>query len=136
MNIRSRTAGKVLLILGAILALIAIFAALFDWNMTKPYIQRQVGEKTGRDFIIAGDLDVRLSLNPLISAQGVSLANAGWGTKQPMLAVDKIAFRISLWDLLKGDIVLPEVSASRPKVILEKSEDGKKNWDLKKGNGI
>ncbi|MBN9125213.1 MAG: AsmA family protein [Nitrosospira sp.] len=133
MNIRSRTAGKVLLILGAILALIAIFAALFDWNMTKPYIQRQVGEKTGRDFIIAGDLDVRLSLNPLISAQGVSLANAGWGTKQPMLAVDKIAFRISLWDLLKGDIVLPEVSASRPKVILEKSEDGKKNWDLKKG---
>lgn len=133
MNIRSRTAGKVLLILGAILALIAIFAALFDWNMTKPYIQRQVGEKTGRDFIIAGDLDVRLSLNPLISAQGVSLANPGWGTKQPMLAVDKIAFRISLWDLLKGDIVLPEVSASRPKVILEKSEDGKKNWDLKKG---
>lgn len=132
MNIRSRTAGKVLLILGAILALIAIFAALFDWNMTKPYIQRQVSEKTGRDFIIAGDLDVRLSLNPLISAQGVSLANAEWGTKQPMLAVDKIAFRVSLWDLLKGDIVLPEVSASRPKVILEKSEDGKKNWDLKK----
>lgn len=121
-----------LLILGAVLALVAIFAALFDWNMTKPYIQRQVSEKTGRDFIIAGDLDVRLSLSPLISAQGVSLANAEWGTEQPMLAVDKIAFRVSLWDLLKGDIVLPELSASRPKVILEKRKDGRKNWELKK----
>jgi uncharacterized protein involved in outer membrane biogenesis len=100
--------------------------------MAKPYIQRQVSEKTGREFMIAGDLDVQLSLNPLISAEGVSLANAEWGTKQPMLAVDKIAFRVSLLDLLKGDIVLPEVAASQPKVILEKSEDGKKNWELKK----
>jgi uncharacterized protein involved in outer membrane biogenesis len=100
--------------------------------MAKPYIQRQVSEKTGREFMIAGDLDVQLSLNPLISAEGVSLANAEWGTEQPMLAVDKIAFRVSLLDLLKGDIVLPEVAASQPKVILEKSEDGKKNWELKK----
>ena len=132
MNIRSRTTRKVLLILGAVLVLAVAFAIWFDWNMTKPYIQRQISEKTGREFVIAGDLDVRLSLNPLISAEGVSLANAEWGTEQPMLAVDKIAFRVSLWDLLKGDIVLPEVSASLPKVILEKSEDGKKNWELKK----
>src|SRR5688500_12696336 len=111
--------------------LVTIFIVWFDWNMIKPYVERQVTEKTGREFVIQ-DLDVRLSLNPLISAQGVSLANAEWGTEQPMLAVDGIAFRVSLWDLLKGDIVLPEVSVSQPKVILEKSEDGKKNWELKK----
>jgi uncharacterized protein involved in outer membrane biogenesis len=121
-----------LLILGVFIAFAVAFAIWFDWNMAKPYIQRQVTEKTGREFVIAGDLDVRLSLNPLISAQGVSLANAEWGTEQPMLGVDKIAFRVSLLDLLKGDIVLPEVSASQPKVILEKSEDGKKNWEFKK----
>src|SRR5690242_9379863 len=122
MNMRSRTTRKILLIAGALLAFAVAFAIWFDWNMAKPYIQRQVTEKTGREFVIAGDLDVRLSLNPLISAEGVSLANAEWGTEQPMLAVKKIAFRISLWDLLKGDIVLPEVSASQPKIVLEKSE--------------
>jgi uncharacterized protein involved in outer membrane biogenesis len=132
MNIRSRTARRVLLIFSIFIAFAVALAIWFDWNMAKPYIQRQVSEKTGREFVIAGDLDVRLSLNPLISAQGISLANAEWGTKQPMLAVDGIAFRVSLWDLLKGDIVLPDVSASQPKVILEKSEDGKKNWELKK----
>jgi uncharacterized protein involved in outer membrane biogenesis len=132
MNIRSRTARRTLLILGVFIAFAVAFAIWFDWNMAKPYIQRHVTEKTGREFVIAGDLDVRLSLNPLISAEGVSLANAEWGTEQPMLAVDKIAFRVSLWDLLRGDIVLPEVTASQPRVILEKSEDGKKNWELKK----
>jgi AsmA family protein len=40
--------------------------------------------------------------------------------------------RISLWDLLAGDIVLPEVSVSQPKIVLEISEDGKRNWEFKK----
>ena len=111
--------------------LVTIFIIWFDWNMIKPYVERQVTEKTGREFVIR-DLDVRLSLNPLISAEGISLANAEWGTEQPMLGVEKVAFRISLWDLLLGDIVLPEVSVARSKIILEKSADGKRNWDLKK----
>jgi uncharacterized protein involved in outer membrane biogenesis len=111
--------------------LVTIFIIWFDWNMIKPYVERQVTEKTGREFVIR-DLDVRLSLNPLISAEGISLANAEWGTEQPMLGVDKVAFRISLWDLLLGDVVLPEVSVAGSKIILEKSADGKRNWDLKK----
>jgi len=79
-----------------------------------------------------GDVDVSLSLNPLVSAEGISLANAEWGTEQPMLDIGRASFRISLWDLILGDIVLPEVSISSPKIILEKSADGKRNWDLKK----
>lgn len=121
-----------MLIFGALVVLIAIFVIWFDWNMLKPYVERQVTEKTGREFTIRGDLDVRLSLNPLVSIGGLSLANAEWGTQQPMLDVDKAAFRVSLWDLFLGHVVLPEVSISRPKIILEKSEDGKRNWDLKK----
>src|SRR5687768_7284905 len=112
--------------------LVTIFVVWFDWNMIKPFVERQVTEKTGREFVIRGDLDVALSLNPFISVEGLSLANADWGTEQPMVAVDRVAVRISLWDLLFGDIVLPEVSISRPRVLLEKSLDGKRNWDLKK----
>lgn len=117
---------------GVLLALAVIFVAWFDWNMMKPYIERQVTGKTGREFAIQGDLDVKLSLNPLISIEGLSLANADWGTGQPMLGVNKLSFRVSLTDLLTGDIVLPEVSISRPKIILEKNADGRRNWDLKK----
>lgn len=116
----------------AFLLLVIAFAIWFDWNMLKPYVEQQVTEKTGRQFTIRGDLNVNLSLNPLISVEGLSLANAEWGTEQPMLDVGKTSFRISLWDLILGDIVLPEVSVSQPKIVLEKSMDGKRNWDLKK----
>ncbi|SEA24915.1 AsmA family protein [Nitrosospira multiformis] len=116
----------------ALLLLVIAFVLWFDWNMLKPYIERQVTDRTGREFTIRGDLDVNLSLNPLVSVEGLSLANAEWGTEQPMVAVDKVAVRISLWNLLSGDIVLPELSITRPRVLLEKSMDGKRNWDLKK----
>lgn len=129
---RTRSRRRIAFTFGVLLALAVIFIIWFDWNMMKPYIERQVTEKTGREFVIEGDLDVRLSLNPLISIEGLSLANADWGTGQPMLGVNKLSFRVSLTDLLMGDIVLPEVSISRPKILLEKNADGRRNWDLKK----
>ena len=75
---RART-RRLLPVIGILFLLIVILAVWFDWNMIKPYAERQVTEKTGREFVIRGDLDVSLSLNPLISAEGISLANAEWG---------------------------------------------------------
>ncbi|MBN9133234.1 MAG: AsmA family protein [Nitrosospira multiformis] len=130
MSVRTR---QILSVSGtAFLLLVIAFIIWFDWNMLKPYIERQVAEKTGREFTIRGDLDVNLSLHPLVSVEGLSLANAAWGTEQPMVTVDRVAARISLWDLLFGNIVLPEISITRPWVLLEKSMDGRRNWDLKK----
>src|SRR5690348_11994764 len=122
----------ILSILGTLLLLVLIFIFWFDWNMLKPYVERQVTEKTGREFLIRGDLDVDLSLNPLISAEGITLANPDWAKEQPMVSVDRFALRMSLLDLLSGHVVLPEISVSEPKIILEKSADGKKNWEFKK----
>ena len=123
---------KILIAFAAIFAITAITLTLFDWNILKPYIERQVTEKTGREFIIRGNLDVNLSFNPKISVEGLSFANADWGTGQPMLAVEKLSFRINPWKLLWGEIVLPELSISQPKILLEKNPDGKRNWVLKK----
>ncbi|MEO7464664.1 MAG: AsmA family protein, partial [Nitrosospira sp.] len=61
MRIRSR---KILIIFSAVFALVVTTIFLFDWNMLKPYVERQVTEKTGREFLIQGNLDVSLSLNP------------------------------------------------------------------------
>ncbi|MGE5523226.1 MAG: AsmA family protein [Rhodospirillaceae bacterium] len=122
-----KIAGAVLVV---IVAALVAFAFLFDWNTLKPYVERKVTEKTGREFTIKGDLDVDLGLNPLITAQGLTLANAPWGTRQPMVTVDNLAFRVNLWRLIRGEIVLPEVSASHPNVIIERSKDGKANWEL------
>ena len=50
----------------------------------------------------------------------------------PMLSVDQPRIPDQSVGSLFGHVVLPEVSVSQPKIILEKSADGKQNWDLKK----
>jgi uncharacterized protein involved in outer membrane biogenesis len=47
-----------------------------------------------------------------------------------MLTVDRLQFSISLPDLLKGDVVLPEIHVSKPRVLLEKNDKGKGNWEF------
>jgi uncharacterized protein involved in outer membrane biogenesis len=116
--------------LAAIAVLVAAFVAWFDWNLLKPYVERKVTEKTGREFHIRGNLDVRLSFNPLVTAEGLTLANAEWSQNQPMLAVERASFRINLWQLIRGHIELPEVTVSHPHVVLERRADGERNWIL------
>jgi uncharacterized protein involved in outer membrane biogenesis len=129
MTSRARNTGIALL---AFAALVVAFLAWFDWNLAKPYIERKVLEKTGREFRIHGDLKVRLSLNPLVQADGLTLANADWSTKQPMIEAERVAFRINLWRLLHGELDLPEVSVGQPKVVLERRASGEANWRLAK----
>ncbi|SFW16331.1 AsmA family protein [Nitrosovibrio sp. Nv17] len=102
--------------------------ATFDWNILKPYIERQVGRSTGRSFRIGGNLEVSPSLIPRIQVEDLSFGNAEWGIDRPMLTIRRLSFRIDLWKLLGGSIVLPEVSISRPDILLEKSRTGEPNW--------
>ena len=99
MRARSR---KILVTFASIFAIVVITISLFDWNMLKPYIERQVTKKTGREFVIRGNLDVNLFFNAKISVEGLFLANADWGTGQPMLDIEKLSFRINPWKLLWG----------------------------------
>jgi len=42
--------------LGALVLLIVLFLAFFDWNYFKPTLARMISEKTGRPTTIAGNL--------------------------------------------------------------------------------
>ncbi|HWI12745.1 MAG TPA: AsmA family protein, partial [Burkholderiales bacterium] len=57
-----------LAVFAILIAALVAFAFLFDWNLLKPFVERKVTEKTGREFVIKGDLHVRLGLNPLVTA--------------------------------------------------------------------
>ena len=111
-----------------LIALAALAIALFDWNLFKGYVERRVGAATGRAFHIDGDLSVRLSMNPLVTMDGLRLANIA-GAKEPtMAAVQRLQFRVALWPWLRGQTILPEVHLVRPVVLLERDASGKDNW--------
>ncbi|MEF3073683.1 AsmA family protein [Methylobacter sp. Wu1] len=127
--------GIILLVL---IAAVALFLAFFDWNKLRGPISSQISSKLDRRFEIKGDLDVDMAWTPhittwtpRITVNEMELANADWGSKPEMLTLDRLQFSVRLWDLLKGDVVLPEIHLSKLNAQLEKSAKGKGNWEFK-----
>lgn len=115
----------------ALMLLIVLCVALFDWNWLRGTIERMAMEKTGREMAIKGNLAVRLGWPlPRIRAEGVTFANPPWARDRQMIAADAVEITIDLPELLGKNIVLPEVRLEHPVVVLEKSADGRKNWLL------
>lgn len=106
---------------------------LWDWNWFKRPIERRVEAATGREFRIDGDLDVDLGWTPTIRADGLRLANAPWSSDETMASVERLEFRIDLWPLFRGDIVLPSVRLRAPRLLLERNDALEANWDFGDG---
>ena len=128
-----RAARWTLCIVGALVVVAALAFALFDWNWVREPLARRVSASTGRTFAIQGDLDVRLSLWPRMVAHDVVLGNAAWGSEPVMARVARIDARVSLLELLRGRIDLPELTLSQPRLLLEVDRDGAGNWMFKEG---
>lgn len=112
------------------LALLAAGVALFDWNLLKNYTEARVQAATGRRLDIGGNLDVDLGWHPRIRMERVSFANTEWGSSPIMFRAEVLEFSVDVRDWLRGRLSVPEVSLSRPSILLEKHPDGRANWIL------
>lgn len=111
--------------------LAAAYIALFGWNWLRRPIEKIALDKTGRVLAISGDLQVHFSWPlPHVSAGAVAFANPDWATEKQMLTADAVDIAIDLPQLLRQNIVLPEVRLERPIVYLEQGSGGRKNWLL------
>lgn len=114
-------------VLALVLAL-AIAVAVLDWNDLRGIVNAQVSERLGRDFAIRGDLDVDLSLNPVVRANDIVIGNPDWASRPHMAEVEQLEFRIHLAPLLTGGIEIPALRVTNPDAYLERSTDGQENW--------
>ena len=121
-------------IAGSILALIVLmagFLAIFDGNWLRGPIERMTLEKTGRELVIGGDIEVRFGWPvPRIRTGAITFANPDWAKEKQMVAADAMEVMIDLAQLLRKNIVFPEVRFVRPVVFLEQGPDGRRNWLL------
>ncbi|TMA11051.1 MAG: AsmA family protein [Deltaproteobacteria bacterium] len=126
---------RALIWLGSIFGIIAIAAGVFiatlDSNKAKRYVSAGVSKATGRQLIINGDLKVDLGWVSRVRANQIQFANASWSKHPQMVEVGLLDVEIDLWQLLKRRLVLPTVTISEPKVILEKNAEGSANWEFR-----
>ena len=111
--------------------LAVLFVAIFGWNWLRGPIERTVLEKTGRQLVIGGDLELRLGWpHSRLHASTVTFANPGWATEKQMVTADAVDIAIDLPQLLRMNLVFPEVRLARGVIFLEQGSEGRKNWLL------
>lgn len=115
------------LVIAIIVAGVAILKSI-DFNQYKGLIAEKAKDATGRDLKIAGNLELQISLSPKVAVEGVSFANAAWGSRPEMVTVKKFAAEMSLIPLLSGQIEIKQVILEGVDVLAEKNKDGKANW--------
>src|SRR5262245_18662762 len=117
---------------GIIAIALAVFIANLDQDKAKKYISAGVSKATGRQLNINGDLKLDLGWISRLSASEIQFQNAAWSQHPQMVEVGLFDAEIDLWQLLRHfRIVLPTVTISQPKVVLEKNADGAANWEFR-----
>jgi uncharacterized protein involved in outer membrane biogenesis len=129
MTRRTRKWGIALL---SVLAILTLGVVMFDWNLLKDYTEARVQAATGRQLEIGGDLDVDLGWYPRVRMERVRFANTEWGSAPVMFEAEVLEFSVAVWEWLNGRLRVPEVSLSRPSILLEKHPDGRGNWILER----
>jgi uncharacterized protein involved in outer membrane biogenesis len=125
---KAKWAGTIAL---GLLLVIVIFLSLFNWNALRPMVAREITAATGRPAAIDGDLKVHVwSWNPTAEVNGLRLENPKWADRNLMFGAKRISISVSLGRLLRGQIVLPQVTLLEPTINLERDSKGRASWEL------
>jgi hypothetical protein len=124
--------GLVVVLVAVVVAGVAILGSM-DFNEYKGLIAEQAKEATGRDLQIAGDLHLEISLNPAIAVDGVTFANADWGSRPAMVTVKHFAAEVALLPLLSGQVVVNRLLVEGVDLLAETDRNGVGNWEFAAG---
>ncbi len=112
-----------------IIVALGLYLTLTDFSEYRTDIEEVISEATGREFSIAGEFSVEVF--PLsVIAEGVSYANADWGTDLPMLSVGHLSAKLALGSLLSGPVIIEEFRLRDVELLLEENANGENNWSI------
>lgn len=120
------TAGAVLVLLVAVVALVAL---LFDPNDYRDRIASAVEEQTGREFVIEGELELRLFPWLRVTTGAMQLGNAPGFADEPFARIEGMSAGIRLWPLLRREVEIGTVRLAGLTLNLEVDERGTGNWE-------
>ncbi|PID63800.1 MAG: hypothetical protein CSB44_00925 [Gammaproteobacteria bacterium] len=108
---------------------IAALVYLVDWNNYKDEIQNAVRKQTGRELVIAGDLEPTFFPWAGISTGAIQFANAEGFGDQPFAAIESAGVKVKLLPLLRRQINVSEIQLDGLQLDLQRAADGSTNWD-------
>jgi AsmA protein len=112
-----------------IIALLLIVPRFVDINKYKPRIVSMVTKSTGRPFSIGGNIDLTLFPWAGLSLSDVHLGNAKGFKEKDFVSVEYFEVRVKLLPLIFKDFQVKRFVLKGPRIVLEKSKDGRGNWE-------
>jgi len=116
---------SVLLMLGVV-SIGAI--ALIPSDRVAGLATEQFRKLTGRELVLSGAVEPTLWPALGVRTGPVSMANADWSDEGPMFEADALEINLDMAALIAGEIRITGVEAVAPRVVLERSKDGRENW--------
>lgn len=124
--------GLAVAVIAVLVAGYAVLANL-DVEQYRDEIQARAKAATGRDLVLDGPIDLRVSLTPAITATGVRFGNADWGSEPDMLRLRRFELEVALLPLLSRQYQVKRLVLIEPDVLLETGPEGQGNWELAPG---
>jgi uncharacterized protein involved in outer membrane biogenesis len=125
-----RLIARIALGLGLFVVLVIGALALAPASFWHWLIVHEVSRATGRP-ASAGNVRVHLfTLNPELSVEGLTIANAEWAAAHDMLKVKRFDATLSLKSLLRFHLIFPQVTLDTPAIDVERDSSGRANWDF------
>jgi len=116
-------------VLALIVAAVAVFIALFQWNWLRGPIDGYASAHLHRQVVIHGNLSGRLlTWTPSLTAQNVTIGEPAWAGAGPMATLPQLTVAIDLKALLLGRLVITKVDAEHPSAHLVRDASGRNNW--------
>jgi len=113
----------------AVLAIV-VYLQFGDLSRHRVAVEDLLSEALGRRLQIAGNFDPKIGRVSTVTASGVTLANAPWGSRPEMVTVDRLLCEVDLWSILRPPIEIHRVELAGARVLVETSADGLLNWDI------
>ena len=116
-------------IIGLLVALVVIFATVFDANEYKQELSELVREQTGRELQFQGDISLTLfpALGMKLGAMSFSNA-AGFGV-QPMIRVGEVSIGVDMMSLISFNPEIDRLVLRNLEINLVRNKVGVNNWD-------
>jgi uncharacterized protein involved in outer membrane biogenesis len=96
----------VIFVLGVVILVSAgyVYLSTRDYSRYKGLIEQTIRDRTGRQFVIGGRIDLTFSLVPELMVTDVMLENASWGSQPQMLKIARVQASVKLLPLLLGNV--------------------------------
>jgi AsmA protein len=113
----------------AVLVLLALgLLALVPSERIAAAVSAQFEGLTGRKMQLEGEVRPRLWPTLGVTTGPVRIANADWGSDEPLFQAESLSVDVNLGALIGGEVKITGLVAEAPAVNLERAADGRENW--------